>query len=221
MRRRSLLVNQRLLELRLVGLRQLRLADVGFGHLLVGLLLAGLEVELLGRRRLGYRTRGRNRRGRGLLLRCHRGDRLRYRLGLVGRGGRRGLHVLGLTLFSFGDQAFDFALGLTGLAGGLVVVGLLERLGRLRLDGSLYGRNERLFVESARLLGVHRVGLGRLRLRANVASRRECRILRLLGLRRSRRMRTLRTSRGLDLAGDLGEGRIVLGSCTTRRNRRR
>ena len=60
------------------------------------------------------------------------------------------------------DQALDLALDLAGLAGLLVVVGLLQRLRRLRLDGRLHRRDERLLVERARLLGVHRVGLGRL-----------------------------------------------------------
>ena len=58
------------------------------------------------------------------------------------------------------------------LPGLLVVVGLLQRLGRLGLDRRLDGRDERLLVERARLLRIHRVGLGGLRLAGDVVARR-------------------------------------------------
>ena len=50
------------------------------------------------------------------------------RLGLVRRRLGRGLDVLGLALLALGDQALDLALDLAGLAGLLVLVGLLEGL---------------------------------------------------------------------------------------------
>ena len=56
-------------------------------------------------------------------------------------------------VLALGDQALDLALDLAGLAGLLVVVGLLERLGRLRLDGGLHRGDERLLVERARPAG--------------------------------------------------------------------
>ena len=186
------------------------LADLGVGHLLVGLVLAGREVELLGRRRLRHGAGRRDRHRLPGRLRSHRRDRLRHRLRLVRRRLGRRLDVLGLALLALGDQTLDLALDLTGLAGGLVVVGLLQRLRRLRLDGRLHRGDERLLVERPRLLGVHRVGLGRLGLRPDVAGRGQRRVLGLLGLRRGRRVRPLLPGRGLDLAGDRREGRVVL-----------
>ena len=132
----------------------------------------------------------------------------------------------------FGDQTLDVVLDLAGLAGGLVVVGLLERLRRLRLDGRLDRGDEGLLVERPRLLGVHRVGLGRLGLRPDVTSGWQRRVLGLLGLRRRRRVRPLLPRGRLDLAGDRREGRVVLGAyaagpdrrlqqCVRRQRRRR
>ena len=123
----GLLVGERLLELRLVRLGQLLLADLGVGHLLVGLVLAGREVELLGRRRL---RAPRPRPGSG-----PPGPAAPAPIGVTGLGtaldwsGRRlggGLDVLGLPLLALGHQALDLALDLAGLAGLLVVVGLLR-----------------------------------------------------------------------------------------------
>ena len=173
-------------------------------HLLVGLLLAGLQVELLGRRRLGHRTRGGNRLPpapccSGPIGVTGFGTALDWSGG--GRGG--GLDVFGLALLALGDQALDLALDLAGLARLLVVVGLLQGLRRLRLDGRLDGRDERLLVERARPLGVHRVGLGRLGLTGHVVGRGERGVLGLLGLRRRRRVGALVLGEALDLARDL------------------
>ena len=217
---RRLLVGERLLEVRLVGLRELLLADVGVRHFLVGLVLAGLEVELFGRRRLRCGTRRGNRVRRPLLLGTHRGDRLGHRLGRVGRGRGGGLDVLGRPLLTLGHQTLDLALHLAGLARLRVVVGLLQGLRRLRLDGRLDRRDERLLVERARLLGVHCVDLGRLGLPRHVVGRSQRGVLGLLGLRRRRRVCALVLGEALDLAGDLFEGLILVGSNGFRRYRR-
>ena len=118
------------------------------------------------------------------------------------------------------DQALDLALDLAGLAGLLVVVGLLQRLRRLRLDRRLHRGDERLLVERPGLLGVHRVGLGRLGLPGEVVGRGERGVLRLLGLRRRRRVRPLRLREPLHVARDLGERRVVLRLHAGRRDRR-
>ena len=201
----GLLVGQRLLELRLARLSELLLADLALRHLLVGLVRAGGEVELLGRGRFGRRARGRDRRGLARLLGRHRGDRLGDGLRLVRRriGGR--LDGLGLAVLTGADQARDLTLDLGGLPGLLVVVGLLERLGRLRLDRGLDGGDERLLVERPGLLGVHRVDLGRLGLPGEVVGGGERGVLGLLGLRRGGRVGTLRPSGGLYRVRDLGE----------------
>ncbi len=157
---------------------------------------------------------------RALLLGAHRGDRLGHRLGRVGWSGGGGLDVFGLPLLALGYQPLDLALDLAGLARFRVVVGLLQRLRRLRLDGRLDRRDERLLVERARLLGVHRVDLGRLGLPGHVVGRRERGVLRLLRLRRGRRVRALVLGESLDIAGDLFERRILLGCNRFRRHRR-
>ena len=109
------------------------------------------------------------------------------------------------------DQPFDLALDLAGLARLLVVVGLLQRLRRLGLDRRLDGRDERLLVERPGRLGVHRVDLGRLRLPREIVGRRDGGVLGLLRLRRRRRVRPLAAGEALDVAGDLGERRVLLG----------
>ena len=141
-------------------------------------------------------------------------------LRLVRRSIGRGLDVGGLTLLALAHQTLDVALDLAGLPRRLVVVGLLQRLRRLRLDRRLHRRDERLLVERARPLGLHRVRLGRLGLRPDITRRRHRRVLGLLGLRRGRRMRPLLPPGRLDLAGDRSERRIGLRSNAARRHRR-
>ena len=156
----------------------------GVGHLLVGLVLAGLEVDLLGRGGLGHGAGGRDRaRPAPGAPGPERGDLLGHGLGLVGRRLGRGLDVLGRALLALGDHALDLALDLARLPGLLVVVGLLEGLRRLGLDRGLHRGDERLLVEGAGLLGVHRVDLRGLGLAGDVVGRRERGVLGLLGLR--------------------------------------
>ena len=219
-RGRGLLVRQRSLEFRLVGIRQLRFADLGVREFLVRLRLPGREVGLLGRRRLGCGARGRDRRRLSRLFGGHRGDRLRYRLGLIRRSFGSRLDVLGLTVLAGRDQALDLPLDLTGLAGLLVVVGLLQRLRRLRLDRRLHGRDERLLVERPRLLGVHTVDLRRLRLTGHIIGGGHRGVLRLLGLRRGHRVRLLRRSETLDVRVHLAECGVIPGSDAGRRRGR-
>ena len=191
--------------------RQLRLVDLGLGHLLVGLVLAGREVDLLGRRRLRHRPGRGDRRRLAGLLRPHRRHRLGHRLGRVRRRLGRGLDVLGLALLALADQSLDLALDLTGLAGLLVVVGLLQRLRRLGLDRGLHRGDERLLVERPRLLGVHRVGLGGLGLPGQVVRRGQRGVLGLLGLRRCRAgAPACALANPLTFAGHRGEGRVLL-----------
>ena len=147
------------------------------------------------------------------------GDRLRHRLGRVGRGGGGGLDVFGLPLLALGYQALDLALDLAGLARLRVVVGLLQRLRRLRLDGRLDRRDERLLVERARLLGVHRGDLRRLGLPGHVIGRGERGVLGLFRLRRGRRVRALVLGESLHIPGDLFERRILFWSNGFRRDR--